>query len=152
MNYLSFIFPSGSIIQVQSLVLTAVDEPPALPSVPVVSNVFIGVPPPSLTLINRLLSAEYTEVKDRELAPDTKTSMYAQKTFAPLLALLVEKSCDVMVNVLVPALYAEYGCRVNAPFTLWIRIFPEPGVSVGIVSLTTTEVTVAPIKAPFKEN
>lgn len=44
----------------------AVEDPPALPSVPVVSKVLIGVVVPLRTRMKRERSAEYTPVKDSE--------------------------------------------------------------------------------------
>ena len=44
--------------------------------------------------------------------PDAALSMYEMNTSVADAALLDEKSCDVMVNVLVPVLTALYGWRV----------------------------------------
>lgn len=54
-----------------SLVLIAVADPPALPRVPVVSNVLIGVAPPSRTRMNRERSAKYTLVNASEVSSAT---------------------------------------------------------------------------------
>lgn len=69
----------------------AVVDPPLDPNVPVVSKVFIGVPPPSRTRINNVLSDAYTEV-NCIVAPEAASSMYDTKQFAPFAALFVEKS------------------------------------------------------------
>jgi len=54
----------------ESLVLIAVVLPPADPRVPVVSKLFIGLAPPSRTLMNRVLDESYFVVK----ASDTSSA------------------------------------------------------------------------------
>ena len=86
-----------------SLVLMAVADPPAEPSVPVVSNVLIGVDAPSRTRMKSKRSAEYTPVNYSEAAP-ASLSIYAMKILlpaspAPPVALSAVKLVLPMVNV-----------------------------------------------------
>ena len=92
-------FLIGRLSHYTSACLIAVTDPPALPSVPVVSNGTIGVTPPSRTLINNVLSELYTLVNDSD-ADAAALSMYEMNTLLVDVAFVVLKSVALIVNVL----------------------------------------------------